>query len=187
MSTAKRQASLLRGINVGGHNRVAMAVLRGLYEGLGCSDVETYVQSGNVVFSSSLGPERIGPMVEAAIRRELGLEIRVLGRTHEALGRVVATNAFAGADPAWRHVVFLSHPLPAEAADMLRDAASGREKVVVAGREIHLQLPDGVGRSKLSQALIERRLKVTATARNWRTVTRLHDLTGVDARATIGP
>jgi uncharacterized protein (DUF1697 family) len=183
--TAERQASLLRGINVGGHNRVAMTDLRALYEGLGCTDVETYVQSGNVIFCSPRGPDHIGPAVEAAIRSPLGLEIRVLGRTHEDLERVVATDAFAGADPAWRHVVFLSQALSLDAADTLRVAASGREKVVVAGHEIHLLLPDGIGRTKLSQGLIERRLQVIATARNWRTVNRLRDLTGVDDRARI--
>lgn len=177
MTTAERQASLLRGVNVGGHNRVAMTSLRALYEGLGCTGVETYVQSGNVVFSSPLDPDRIGFDVEGAIRREFGLEIRVLGRTHRELERIVAADAFAGADPASRHVVFLSEALPPETADALRDAASGREEVVVAGREVHLHLPDGMGRTKLSQALIERRLRVIATARNWRTVTRLRDLT----------
>lgn len=176
--TAPRQASLLRGVNVGGHNRVAMTSLRALYDGLGCTDVETYVQSGNVVFASPLDPDRIRLDVEAAIRREFGLEIRVLGRSHEELERIVATDVFSGADPAWRHVVFLSEALPPETAEALREAASGNEEVIVAGREIHLHLPDGMGRTKLSQALIERRLKVVATARNWRTVTRLRDLTG---------
>lgn len=178
MTIAQRQAGLLRGVNVGGRNRVAMTSLRGLYEGLGCADVETYVQSGNVVFSSPLNPDRIAVKAEAAIRREFGLEIRVLGRSHRDLERIAAADVFKGADPAWRHVVFLSEALPPETADALRAAASGREELVVAGREIHLFLPDGMGRTKLSQALIERRLKVIATARNWRTVTRLRDLTG---------
>ncbi|MEO8229687.1 MAG: DUF1697 domain-containing protein [Chloroflexota bacterium] len=177
MTTAARQCSLLRGVNVGGHNRVAMARLSELYEGLGCTDVETYVQSGNVAFSSPLDPRGISAKVEKAIRHEFALEIRVLGRTHRELEKIVATDAFAGADPASRHVVFLSDALAAEAADTLRDAAAGREEVVVAGREIHLLLPDGMGRTKLSGALIERRQHVIATARNWRTVTRLRDLT----------
>lgn len=181
MTTAERQASLLRGVNVGGHNRVAMTSLRALYEGLGCTDVETYVQSGNVVFSSSLDPDRIRLDVEAAIRSEFGLEIRVLGRSHGELERIVATDTFGGADPTWRHVVFLSETLPPETVDALRESASGREEVVVTGREIHLYLPDGMGRTKLSQALIERRLRVIATARNWRTVIRLRDLTGSPA------
>ena len=117
MTTAERQVSLLRGVNVAGHNRVAMTNLRALYEGLGCTDVETYVQSGNVVFSSSLDPDRIRLDVEAAIRSEFGLEIRVLGRSHGELERIVATDIFGGADPAWRHVVFLSETLPPETVD----------------------------------------------------------------------
>jgi uncharacterized protein (DUF1697 family) len=173
---APRQVSLLRGINVGGRTIIAMSRLRTLYEALGCRDVDTHLQSGNVILRDARSPDAVSRAAAAAIRAELGLDVRVLGRTHEQLVRILATDAFPGADPNDRHVVFLSGTLKADAKRLLAEAESGREKAAVAGHEIHLLLPDGVGRAKLSQALIERRLGVTATTRNWRTVTRLEEL-----------
>ena len=82
-----RHVSLLRGINVGGHNLISMARLRALYVTLGCEDVETYLQSGNVVFRRDRDPAGVGRGVERAIKRELGLDIRVLDRTHAELAR----------------------------------------------------------------------------------------------------
>src|SRR6478735_11142754 len=99
-----RHASLLRGINVGGHNLVSMARLRALYETLGCEDVTTYLQSGNVVFRHARNPASVGRGVERAIKRELGLDIRVLDRSHADLAAVIGADPFPGADPS-RHLV----------------------------------------------------------------------------------
>ena len=91
-----RHVSLLRGINVGGNNLISMARLRALYQALGCEDVETYLQSGNVVFRRTRDPAGVGRGVERAIKRELGLEIRVLDRTHAALAAIVTADPFHG-------------------------------------------------------------------------------------------
>jgi uncharacterized protein (DUF1697 family) len=170
------QVSLLRGINVGGRNRVAMARLRAIYERLGCRDVTTYVQSGNVVLRADDDPADLSERAVAAIGLELGLDIQVLGRTHDNLARIVADDPYPNADPIHHHVVFLSGSPRPEGLVALADAAADGEAFTATDREIHLLLPDGAGRSKLGPALIERRLGVVGTARNWRTVSQLHDL-----------
>ncbi|HEY0444729.1 MAG TPA: DUF1697 domain-containing protein [Candidatus Limnocylindrales bacterium] len=175
------QVSLLRGINVGGANRIGMAPLRALYESAGCRDVVTHLQSGNVVLRDERSPNVVSEAIEAAIRRELGLTIRVLGRTHTELRKAIEADPFPAADRGHRHVVFLSGEPKAGTDARLAEAATGNEAAVLVGREVHLLLPDGMGRTKLSQALVERRLGVVATARNWRTVTRLLELSAPDA------
>ena len=173
-----RHVSLLRGINVGGHNLVSMARLRALYEALGCEDVETYLQSGNVVFRRTRDPAGVGRGVERAIKRELGLEISVLDRTHAALAAVVAADPFHGLDPSRQFVMFLSGQPGREIARELDHVRLGPDEAVLIGEELHLHCPDGIGNSKLPGLLTEKRLGVAATTRNWRTVTRLLEICG---------
>ncbi len=158
-----------------------MQQLRQLYEGLGCRDVTTHLQSGNVVLRDDRSPEAVAAVAEAAIRRELGLDVRVIGRSHRDLARAVAADPFPAADRSHRHIIFLVGPPDRENVGRLDGAATGREAAVVVGSEVHLLLPDGMGRAKLSAALVERRLGVAGTARNWRTVTRLVELSGGEA------
>ena len=171
-----RHVSLLRGINVGGHNIISMARLRALYEALGCEDVATYLQSGNVVFRRDRDPAGVGRGVERAIKRELGLDIRVLDRTHADLAAIVEADPFPGADPSRRVVMFLSAAPGTEIAREVDHVQLGPDEARLIGLEMHLHCPDGIGTSKLPGLLTERRLGVTATARNWRTVTKLLDL-----------
>jgi uncharacterized protein (DUF1697 family) len=171
-----RQVSLLRGINVGGHNLLPMARLRAIYESLGCEDVMTYLQSGNVVFSRKRAPAAVAAEVETAIHDEFGFEVRVLGRTHGELKLVVAADPFPDADPSRRLVMFLEAALARTTAGELAEVTSGKDVAILIGREFHLHCPDGIGNSKLTGLLSERRLGVTATGRNWRTVTRLLEL-----------
>ena len=103
-----RHVSLLRGINVGGNNVISMAALRAIYERLGGEDVTTHLQSGNVLFRCAGDPASAAAGVEAAIREEHGLEVRVLGRSHAQLGRIVAVDPFPDADPSRRLVLFLA-------------------------------------------------------------------------------
>jgi uncharacterized protein (DUF1697 family) len=171
------QVSLLRGINVGRANRITMPNLRAIYEQLGCRDVTSYVQSGNVILSSPDAPVELSRRVEIALERQHGLKIRILGRTGVELRRIVAANPYPAAQDTQHHLVFLSGPVhPAGLATLSRLAADDEEFTVVAG-ELHLLQPNGMGRSKLGQALTERNLGVIATARNWRTVLHLLGLT----------
>ena len=175
-------AALLRGVNLGARNRIAMADLRALIEELGGIDVRTYVQSGNVVFRSGLKAADLASSIESAIRERLGLEVVVLTRTDEQLRDVVAGNPFAGqsAGPKELQVTFLAEiPEPERVQSLAgRDFAPERFEIVEA--DVYLSCPDGYGRSKLGNAMFERELGVPATTRNWRTVTALAELVSAD-------
>lgn len=172
-----RQAALLRGINVGGANLVAMARLRETYQGIGASDVVTLLQSGNVVFRHAKEPAAVARLAEAAIGAELGLKIAVIGRTHAEMAEIVSFQAWADANPSQRFVVFLDGEPDPAGLEALRAVATDREELLLAGRELHMHLRDGIGRSRLTLTLIEKRLGVKGSARNWNTVTKLAAMT----------
>jgi len=173
-----RQVALLRGINLGSRNRIAMAELRAALEAAGFGDVSTYVQSGNVVLSSGAKPQAVARAVAAAIAERFGLDIAVVVRTRAELAAVVRNDPFGHAvdEPKRFQVTFLDAPLSREVAAKVEATAVGGERVVVAKREVYAWHPAGVGRSKLATLLAGRSLGVTATARNWTTVTTLLEL-----------
>jgi uncharacterized protein (DUF1697 family) len=175
---ATTYAALLRGINLGARNRVAMGDLRALVEGLGGKDVRTYVQSGNVVFGHGSRAATLQARLAEAIRRELRLEVAVLVRSAEELGKIVTGNPFLrrGAEPSELHLTLLASTPARARVRRLREADVGGGELEIAGREVYLNLPGGYGRSKLSNAFFEQRLGVPATTRNWRTVTALAEL-----------
>ena len=178
--TGSGQVSLLRGINVGGHALVPMARLRAIYAGMDLDDVRTHLQSGNVVFRSDRSPDAIAAEAEVVLQREFGFAIRVLGRRHEDVARIAAANPFPDADPSRHVVVFLSVPPPADARTRIETVATAGETVHFGQRELHIYYPDGIGRSRVTNAVIERN-GVVGTARNWRTVMRLMELTAPPA------
>jgi uncharacterized protein (DUF1697 family) len=167
-----RQIALLRGINVGGRNRIAMPALREALADAGFDDVRTYLQSGNVVLSTDKRPEQVARELERLIADRFGLEIDVVVRTRAELARVVKRNPLAkvAANPKRYQVTFLAGKPDAQAVRKLEAAAAEPEQFTVSGREIYAWHPDGVGRSKLAALLGGRGLGVTATARNWTTV-----------------
>jgi len=165
-----RVAVLLRGVNVGGHNRIAMSDFRSLLEGLGCSDVATYLQSGNAVVSSD-DPDLAG-RVEQTLRDELGLTVAVLTRTAAELDAVVVGNPF-DPDPTMLHAVFLSDPVD----PVLLDAeALLPDRVEVGERVLYVRYAGSSHDSRASKLLSSKRFPVVATARNWRTALALRDL-----------
>jgi uncharacterized protein (DUF1697 family) len=168
--------AVLRAINLGARNKISMADLRALFVDLGAKDVQTYVQSGNVVFTSSLGsPAKLVEAIEAAIRDRLGLSITVLVRTRDELQQVVDGNPLLGGgrDIANLYVTFLAEVPASDRVAELEAQTFGPDEVQVIGRHVYLHCPTGYGRSKLSNTFLERRLAVAATNRNWRTVTSL--------------
>lgn len=177
-----RCAALLRGINVGGRNKVAMADLRALLSGLGHTDVATHLQSGNAVFSTRRrDTDALAREVSEQLRAGLGLDLRVLVRTHDELARVVAANpmlAQAEAEPARFLVVFLSAAPPADRLAALDTAAYAPDRLAVGERALYLWCPNSIRDSKLAANVNDKRLGVTATARNWTTVQALLRLTG---------
>ena len=170
-----RYVALLRGINLGPRNRVAMPALREALEEAGFEDVKTYVQSGNVVLSSRVKAETARRKIERVVADRFGLEIPVVVRTRAELAAVVRRNPLGtiATEPKRYQVSFLSGKLSAKVVRELEEVAAEDERVVVAGREVYAWHPTGVARSKLWAMLAGRDLGVTATARNWTTVTTL--------------
>ena len=177
------QVLLLRGINVGGHNRLPMADLRALLVALGCEDVATYVQSGNVVCRAEGTPEALGAELRAVLAAELGLTVPVVGRTAAQWATAVAGNPLLHLDddPKRLHVTFLDDVPEPDRVDALLAEAAGLapEVLAIAGRDVYLHIPNGYNKAKLTNTFLERRLGRVATARNWRTVLALADLAGV--------
>jgi uncharacterized protein (DUF1697 family) len=171
--------ALLRGINVGGRTKVGMDDLRRLFVALGHADVKSYVQSGNVLFSSPVEESsRLVGDIQRRIARDLGVTVTVLLRTRDDLAHVVANNPFLSreTDLAKLHVTFLADAPDHERVARLDTPSGGPDEFSLAGREVYLHCPHGYGRTKLNNAYLERRLGVAATTRNWNTVTKLCDL-----------
>jgi uncharacterized protein (DUF1697 family) len=180
-----RYAAMLRGVNVGGNKKIAMADLRALLTGLGHDDVGTLLQSGNAVFSApETDPGQLAAQIESALAADLGLKSRVLVRTHADLAAVIEANPFPTAEqePSKHLVQFLFAPLtPATRARIGEfDAAPfAPEEFRVGDGVIYFRFPDGMGRSKLDAAFGKHvTAKLEMTGRNWNTVRKLHDLTG---------
>lgn len=170
--------ALLRGINLGARNKVAMADLRALFEELGADDVSTYVQSGNVVFRSARSRAELGQAVVEGISERLGLELTVVLLTKAELARLEQGNPFASSepDPVKLHVTFLAERPQAGRVRELGKLEFEPDEFEVAGTAVYLHCPQGYGRSKLSNAFFEKQLGVAATTRNWRTVKALAEL-----------
>jgi uncharacterized protein (DUF1697 family) len=175
-----RYVALLRGINLGSRNRIAMPALREALEEAGFEDVQTYVQSGNVVLTSSGKADAVARKCERVIAERFGLEIPVVVRTRAELSRIVKRNPLGkvATEPKRYQVSFLSQKLPAKVVRELEAVAAPEERVVAAGREVYAWHPAGVARSKLWAKLAGKGLGVTATSRNWATVEALLELTG---------
>ena len=178
-----RLAVLLRGVNLGPHKRVGMKDLRDVLTAAGYEDVETYLQSGNVLLAADAGaqPAVVERDVEARLAEALGVEVRVLVRTARDLAAVVAANPWpdlAGTEPAKLHVAFLSAGPDKRRLAAIDAAAFAPDELRPGRRALYLRYPNGAGRSKLTNQLIERRLEGTATARNWNTVTALLERAG---------
>jgi uncharacterized protein (DUF1697 family) len=173
-----RQIVLLRGINLAGRNRIAMPDLREALAGAGFEDVQTYVQSGNVVLTSKVKPEQTARRCEKLINERYGLDVKVVVRTRDELARVVENDPLADVakDPKRYQVSFLDGEIDDEAVRRLEAVRAEPERLVVDGREIYAWHPAGVARSKLWALLAGKGLGVTATARNWTTVTKLLEL-----------
>ncbi len=177
--------ALLRGINVGGHRRIRMPDLQRLCTRMGFDDVRTYVQSGNVVFTTTDDAASVERALEGGLAEEFDLQTPVIVRTAEELADVVARNPFAAqanADPTRVHVAFLSAE-PADPATLTFGPDEfAPERIESGDRVRYLLLPGGIGRSRLAAALASRSADVDVTLRNWRTVMRLLAMAGVAQR-----
>ena len=172
--------ALLRAVNLAGRNQIRMDELRALCESLGLRDVQTYIQSGNVIFSSpARDAGRLSRRIEDAIERSFAFRPKVIVRSPDELRSVIARNPFAGRtgiDPRKLAVTFLAAEPGPEARNKLHGLKTDPEELRLDGRHLYVYFPDGMERSKLSAAPIEKALNTAGTARNWNTVTKLLQL-----------
>lgn len=175
---ANTYLALLRGINVGGNNKLPMKDLVEMFVAAGASDVRAYIQSGNVIFRANVGlAERVPGLIAVRIDKRWGYRTPVVLRTTEDLRGAVRNNPFlqAGAQEETLHVMFLAaQPEPGAVAGLDPDR-SPPDAFAVRGREVYLRLPNGA-RSKLTNAYFDSKLGTISTVRNWRTVNKLLEM-----------
>ena len=181
MPQLETYVALLRGINVGGKHKLPMKELAETVNACECSQVRTYIQSGNVVFAASRKCAQELPAVLAErIEERFGFQVPVMVRAREELARVIRDNPFvkAGLPEHTLHVYFLADLPAADAVQSLDANRSAPDAFRVIGREIYLHLPNGMGRTKLTNAYFDSRLSTSSTARNWATVKKLLEMMG---------
>ena len=168
---AARNIALLRGVNVGGRNKLPMKTFAAALEGLGCANVKTYIQSGNAVFDGTASVGDIG----AAIKKVAGFAPNVFVISHSALKKAAKANPFvkeAAANGKSVHLFFLDAAPKPDAVAALGELRRPREDFAVAGKALYLHTPDGLAGSKIAER-IDRVLGVKTTARNWNTIAAL--------------
>ncbi len=176
---ATRSVALLRGINVGGNNKIPMADLKALCGDLGWKDVATYIQSGNVVFSASGTPAKQEVALQAAIQKSFGFTISVLARTAADWQSFIETNPFSKAAKTEAKMLMLAlaqKPFNKTAEAALSEKATSGEKLQQVGNALWIHFPGGVGKSKLTPAVLDRLAGSPVTLRNWNTVMAISDL-----------
>lgn len=180
---AEMQIALLRGVNVGGKNKLPMKELAAVLVAAGCEKVVTYIQSGNIVCSvpAALG-KNLAALIERVIQEHFGLRVPVVLRTAAELKALIARNPFVqpGADPDLLHVGFLAQVPSASQVATLDPHRSPPDEFVVVGREIYFRFPAGLSRTKLTNAYFDAKLATVSTVRNWRTVHKLLELSGAE-------
>jgi uncharacterized protein (DUF1697 family) len=172
--------ALLRGINLGPHKRVKMEALRKSFESTGLKNVQTYIQSGNVVFKTGkLSSAALRKKIEAQITSDFGFSSLTILRSQEELGKVIKANPFlkqSGIGPEKLHVIFLSESPEIDVLKQLEGLTKAPDESCCLGQEIYLHLPNGFARSGMMNNPIERKFLVQATTRNWRTVNNLYQM-----------
>lgn len=170
--------AILRGINVGGHRKILMADLKSLLEKKGLKNCTTYIQSGNVVFTSNKPPKEIEKTIKQAISKKYGFDVPVLVRTTDEVENTFKNNPFLSkeTDINKLYVAFLSDVPTKENLDKLNAVQFEDANYQVIGKHLYICYDTKVSNSKLTNNLIENKLKVTATTRNWKTVSKLIEL-----------
>lgn len=171
--------AFLRGVNVGGKNRLPMQALAAMFVAAGCTGVSTYIQSGNVIFRAKRRvAERVQEAVTAAVTAEFGFISPVVVRSREEMQEVLERQPYPVSDEDMLHVYFLKSEPALEDVDTLDQKRSPGDEFLVRGRDIYARLGNGMAKTKLTNAYFDSKLKTVSTARNWRTVMKLVELMG---------
>lgn len=173
--------SILRGINVSGQKKILMADLKSLYENLKFKDVKTYIQSGNVVFKSDekLSDIDLARKIEITINKKYNFHVPIIIRSKEELGKIILSNPFLkekNLDVKKLHVTFLSQIPAKKSVESMKEINYSPDQFIISGKEIYLHIPESYGETKLSNNFFEKKLKVSATTRNWNTVNKLFEM-----------
>jgi uncharacterized protein (DUF1697 family) len=173
--------ALLRGINIGAHKRVKMEALQQTMRELGFEDVRTYIQSGNMVFKAATADTgRLADKIEKKLLSDFGFAVPVIVRTPSELHQVIQKNSFlkeVGMDISRLHVTFLSGFPEKTVLKSLDAIPAGPDRFHCGGKEIYLHCPNSYSDTKFSNSGLEKALSVQATTRNWKTVTKLYEMT----------
>jgi len=176
----KRFIALLRGINVSGQKKIKMSELRALFEDIGFRDIETYIQSGNVIFNSKTDDiKNLGVKIEKKIKEEFDFDVKVILKNCAELEYILNKNPLLmkqKAKPDWAYVTFLSEEPSTINIEKLKEINYNPEEYFIDSKTIYVYLPNGYGRAKLNNNFFESKLKVLATTRNWKTVNKLFEL-----------
>ena len=172
--------SILRGINVSGHNLISMDALRKMYKDLGFSNITTYVQSGNVVFTSTnTDPEKLEKKIAQQLKNSFGFDVPVIVLTIDKLQRIIDNNPFSkdlSKDQVFLHVTFFSSKPDMQQVSTIEEKKPAGEEIAVTEHAVYLYCPNGYGNTKLSNTFLEAKLKVEATTRNWKTTNKLLEI-----------
>jgi uncharacterized protein (DUF1697 family) len=172
--------SMLRGVNLGAHNRIKMDALRDLYKSLKLEDAHTYVQSGNIIFrTKEKNLATLAKKIQSAIEREFGFSPEVILRTVDELRQAIAANPFAkrrDVEPGKLLITFLAAEPGPEAYSTLLGLKAYPEELHLKGRELYIYFPNGAGKSKLPWSSVEKLFKVTGTARNLNSATKMLEI-----------
>ena len=171
----KKYIALFRGINVGGHHKLPMKELKALMEDQTLSEVQTYIQSGNVVFSSNLSPAKLTSLLQEQIQETFGFTPNIFILEAKALKQSIANNSFPTDNGKLLHFYFLESKPDNASITKLAEIKKGKEDFAIKDKVLYLYTPDGYGKSKLASS-VESKLKIKATARNWNTISKLAEL-----------
>ena len=179
----KPLVSLLRAVNVSGQNKIKMADLKKSLEKAGFAQVRTYIQSGNIICRSKLTTESVSAKINQCIQQDFACDVDVFVFTLEQWQTLIKNNRFAknkGVDLSKLHVMVLSQTPQASLLEKLAEADIGNDQFVLKDAVMYLYCPNGYGKSKLANSLLEKKLKLRGTTRNWKTVNALLDLAQAD-------
>lgn len=166
--------ALLRGINVGGKNKIKMVELKNMFESLNYKNVRTYIQSGNVIFDYDITDTiKLANSIENKINEIFGLLVKIIIRTDEEFRNIVKNNPFvneSNIELDKLHVIFMLDKLETDAELLLSIKKEKNEKYSINSREIYLYCPNGYGKTKLNNAMFEKKFNTVSTTRNWKTI-----------------
>jgi uncharacterized protein (DUF1697 family) len=175
-----KYCSILRGINVSGKNSIKMDTLRDLLKTIGFQNIKTYIQSGNVYFESTLlSTDELALRISNELKSSLNLTVPVLVLKQEELDEIISSNpflSFVNFEPKFMHLTFLTNEIDLSGIPEIEEKSSENELLFFGNKVVYLYLPNGNGTTKLSNTLIEKKLKNTATTRNWNTCLELQKM-----------